>query len=106
MNAKRIFTEHPDNYFWNIHTLPLALIEIVLDVLFNAVFGTVMFLELPQYQDREWRFSWRVQRHVDNAIFGSTTTWRHSVAIWWAKQLNVVDSAHINLAGIRPPWEE
>lgn len=95
MNGKRIFKEHPDNVFWSAHTFPLALIEVVLDVLFNIIFGTVMFLELPQYQKKEWLFSWRVQRHVDDATLGAPHSWRHPLALWWGSQLNIVDGEHI-----------
>lgn len=107
MNAKRIFTEHQGNTFWEIHTLPLALIAVVLDVLFNLLFGTVMFLELPKYFAKEWLFSWRVQRHVEaymhgKVVDGKSATWRQKLALFWGKQLNIVDPRHIEYVG--PPW--
>ena len=72
--------------YWRVILYPLAAFGLALDVAFNLTFGTVMFVELP----REWLFSHRVQRHV------TSDGWRLSLALFFAKQLNVFDD-HIKL---------
>jgi hypothetical protein len=74
------------NLFWTINILPWAIVGLTLDAVFNAVGGTLMFLELP----REWLFSSRVKRH-----FRQSGGWRFRLADWWARQLNAIDPTHI-----------
>jgi len=50
---------------------------VIVDVLFNAVYGTVMFLELP----KEWLFTARVSRWND------TEGWRGALARWLCENL-------------------
>jgi hypothetical protein len=68
--------------YWKVMLWPLVVIGLVLDVAFNVVFGSLMFLELP----RELLFTSRCQRHAHK---GSR------LALWWAKQLNAFDPGHI-----------
>jgi hypothetical protein len=80
MNAKA--ARERLSLYWKVMLYPLAAIGLVLDVAFNAVFGSLMFLELP----RELLFTSRCQRHAHK---GSR------LALWWAKQLNAFDPGHI-----------
>jgi hypothetical protein len=68
--------------YWKVMLWPLVVIGLALDVAFNVVFGSLMFLELP----RELLFTSRCQRHAHK---GSR------LALWWAKQLNAFDPGHI-----------
>lgn len=83
MNAKRLRIASRLTTFWYIHLMPLAVIGLVGDALFNILFGSVMFVERPH----EWLFSDRVQRHY------RTEGWRGRMAGFWAKNLNAVDAA-------------
>ena len=60
---------------------------LVLDVLWNVIFGTFIFLEFP----RELLFTSRVQRHK-NKDFRS---WRRARAEEWGMILNHIDEGHI-----------
>ena len=62
---------------------PLVACVILLDVVFNVIWGTLIFREWPQ----EWLFTDRVKRHMlyrDNAT-----------AHRWAVRLNYVDPGHV-----------
>ena len=83
MNAKRLRIASRLTTFWYVHLLPLAVVGLVFDALFNILFGSVMFLERP----REWLFSARVQRHY------KTEGWRGRLAGFWKTQLNAIDAA-------------
>jgi hypothetical protein len=76
----------PLSLYWKVHVYPLALIGIVLDVLFNLIFGTLMFRERPH----EWLFTDRIQRH-----FNTSSGRRHWLASFWARNLNLVDPGHV-----------
>lgn len=86
MNAKRVLNTEGLSLFWKVTLVPLAVIGLVLDAVFNLTFGTAMFLELP----REMLFSARVQRHY---LKGSR------LAAWWKVQLNLFDEHHIRELG-------
>ena len=85
MHAKAVNERTGLSLFWKVHVLPLAVVGITLDFVFNMTFGTVMFRELPH----ELLFSSRVQRHVRNG--GK----RFALAVFWARQLNTFDPGHI-----------
>jgi hypothetical protein len=53
---------------------PVLLVGLVLDVLFNAVIGSVLFLELPRLDLGEWLFSGRVSR------WNASKYWRGDMA--------------------------
>jgi hypothetical protein len=80
MHAKAVRSQL--TLYWKVMLWPLAAIGLALDVAFNVVFGSLMFLELP----RELLFTSRCQRHAHK---GSR------LALWWAKQLNAFDPGHI-----------
>jgi hypothetical protein len=73
--------------YWKINLWPLAAIAFVLDVAFNVTFGTLMYLELP----RECLFTTRCKRH-----FRGEEGWRQRLAVFWQKQLNILDPGHID----------
>ena len=50
----------------------IVLLGVVLDVLFNATFGTLLFLQPP----REWLFTARCKSHLEEQ------TWRGAIARW------------------------
>lgn len=56
---------------------PWLALALVVDVLFNLVTGTLLFLELP----RELLFTSRVSRHLDRA------GWRGDLARWFCREL-------------------
>lgn len=86
VHAKAVSERDGLSLYWKVHLLPLAVIGLVLDALFNLTFGTVMFRERPH----ELLFSSRVQRHVRS---GSGK--RFGLAMFWARVLNAFDPDHI-----------
>ena len=57
---------------------------VILDVLFNATVGTVMFLELP----KTWMFTTRCEMHMNEE------GWRGDLARWCCKWLNPIQTNH------------
>lgn len=90
MHAKKARDAGTLTTFWIVHFWPMIVFAYILDLAFNYSFGWTMFLEAP-WHTGEKLFSGRVQWHVDNS-----TGWRRSLALFWAKQLNVFDD-HIKL---------
>lgn len=87
MHIMHIMRREDVTLFWKVTLAPLALAGLILDwVLFNWIFGTIMFREIPQ----EFLFSSRVERH-----FRKSDGRDLRVAEWWARQLNQIDSGHI-----------
>ena len=76
--------------YWKVMLVPGAVIEGILDFVFQFSFGWIMFLETPFH--RGWLFSNRVQYHADESF-----DWRYTLALWWAKQLNLFDPGHIKI---------
>ena len=62
---------------------PLVMRVLLLDVIFNVTWGTIIFRELP----REWLFTQRVQRHMHD-------TDNHVVRLW-ARRLNFIEPGHV-----------
>lgn len=89
MHAKAVNERSGLSLFWKVHVLPLAVVGLVLDGVFNLTFGTLMFRELPH----ELLFSARVQRHARR----QPADRRRDLAMFWARQLNTFDSEHIKL---------
>jgi len=56
---------------------PLAAVGVILDFLYNVVYGSIMFLELP----REWLLTKRLNRHIGE------DTWRGKLANWFCVHL-------------------
>ena len=76
--------EHRDQLGW-ISKVPVyfaLFFGILADVIFNATWGTVVFREWP----KEWTFSERLQRHVNNPR-----------AAKWIFRVNLIDPGHIKL---------
>ena len=86
MHAKKLNDEAKLSLFWRVHIFPWVVVGLALDVAFNAVAGTLMFVELP----REWLFTTRCKRH-----FRGSEGWRLSIAKFWARTLNEIDPTHI-----------
>lgn len=57
--------------------IPIIIIGLFIDVFLNATVGSISFLELPQYKEKEWLFTGRVSRWNDS------NTWRGKVARWY-----------------------
>lgn len=86
MREDGTYDEVPKFFRW---CLFLGLIPgLILDVIFNVTYGTVHFRELP----KEWTFSQRVDRLLDEAREGSR---QHDRAVWWANVLNTIDPGHV-----------
>lgn len=86
MHAKSLRETGGLSTFWMVNILPWAIVGLLLDVVFNLIFGTVMFREFP----RELLFTSRVQRHY------RTEGSRGRMAEFWARQLNQIDATHIH----------
>jgi hypothetical protein len=91
MHAKRLRDEGAKlTLFWRVNILPWAIVGLALDLAFNVVAGTIMFVELP----RELLFTSRCKRLVagDDETFW---LYRRSVALWWQRQLNQISPGHV-----------
>lgn len=77
---------------------PMAVVMIPLDIVFNLIWGTILFRELP----REFLFSTRVERHYRacpmNTASGELMPRSHQdyEALYWADWLNKRDPRHIH----------
>jgi len=58
---------------------PMLILGFFLDVMFNIIVGSIMFLEFPRI--KELLFTARVSRHNDSP------TWRGNVARWFCTHL-------------------
>lgn len=86
VHAKQMWEQGRLTTFWAIHYVPGIVVFVVLDCAFNVVFGSIIFRERP----REWLFTHRVQRHVDES-----GGYQLHVAVRWGRRLNAVDANHI-----------
>jgi hypothetical protein len=59
---------------------PLIVVALVIDVIFNVTFGSVLFVDAP----REWLFTHRLNRYV---FAPGKTTWRGRLAEWLCANL-------------------
>ena len=85
MHAKIIYERGGLSRYWLVQLAPVAAAGLMLDLAFNLVIGTGLFLELP----RELMFTSRVKRHVRDA------GWRGRLAKFFARQLNQIDIGHV-----------
>ncbi len=92
VQAKRMYKEGRLIGFWRRWLIPLAILFLIADFLFNVTFGSAMFKELPKWRDKEFMFTSRVQRHVDYSSGRDLAT-----AMIWAQRLNAVDPGHIRM---------
>lgn len=79
---------HREQFNWTVQ-IPIFVAFIVglfADVLFNAIWGTVIFRELP----REWIFTDRLKRHWR----GDDSKQRRRAAPW-VRQVNLIDPGHV-----------
>jgi hypothetical protein len=84
MHAKAAKERGVLSRYWRVILLPLAVIGLVLDAVFNLTFGTLMYRELP----RELLFTSRCKRHKRG------DGWRKNLAEWFCRNLNVFDPGH------------
>ena len=71
---------------------PAILFGFVLDVVWNTILGSVLFLEVPWVEDRRpwfWTFTNRLKRWKNDM------TWRGRQARWWASLINPFDPNHV-----------
>lgn len=84
MHAKLRMEAGELSRFWKINLAPIGLLGLVLDVAFNFIVGTVLYLETP----REFTFTSRCKRHK---VKGGR---RGDMARWWCKQLEQIEPGH------------
>lgn len=72
---------------------PAVAVGYLLDVLWNSVFGSLLFWQVPWYPGAghplKWTFTRRLRYWKDNA------GWRGDQARWWATYLNPFDPGHV-----------
>lgn len=85
MHARAVRKAGGLSRYWFVTLLPLTVGALVLDVLFNLTFGTLLYLELP----RELLFTTRCKRHIEGE--GR----RYRMAAFWQRQLNQFDPGHV-----------
>jgi hypothetical protein len=86
MHVKRLRDEGTVfTLFWKVGILPWAVVGVTLDLAFNVVAGTLMYMELPQ----ELTFTSRCKRHIHSP------GWRSHIARWWQRQLNQISPGHV-----------
>ena len=94
VNGKATIERGP-NLHWTFR-FPLyvgAAVTAVLDFIMNLFVGTWVFRESPKWiTRREFMFSGRVQRHIDESHGKQLET-----AIWWGTQINILWPKHIKL---------
>lgn len=78
-----------DGGWWVTHLAPLLVLFIPADVLFNLLYGSIIFKEMPHWPE-EWLFSSRVKRHFQNLI-GDSSPEQHQAAIKWHDRLRAAD---------------
>ena len=60
--------------------IPLIFIGLLIDVFLNLTVGTLTFLELPKYRQKEWLFTAR------NTRWKNTGGWRGDLARWYCSE--------------------
>ena len=90
-------------FLWTTYAMivPPILIGYILDLIFNAIVGSLLFLEwpwdVPGEKEKGWKrwafWSWtytrRCRRHIGD------DDWQGSIARWFQKLLNPFDAGHI-----------
>lgn len=66
------------------------IVGLLADIVFNAVWGTIIFRELPQWHKRELLFTSRLKRHWYRG-----TPENRARAKPWVKRLNAIDPGHV-----------
>lgn len=94
MHVKRLRDEGVlVSLFWRANLWPLVACGVTLDIAFNVVAGSLMYLELPH----EFMFTNRCKRWVAVSDDETSELWlyRRTVARWWQRQLNQIDPGHV-----------
>lgn len=88
IHAKQIYEKKQADSFLLWMYAPLVMVVILLDVLFNATWGSLIYRELP----KEWLFTTRTKRHY----YGQNSS-QHQIdaAERWAYRLNAIDPGHV-----------
>ena len=87
-------------------TYGLGVPFILLDVLFNVIYGTLMYLELPDFKNCHWKylptFTERCSRHLHAEWSRPSKTWRFKLA-WFIchYMLEPWDYNHCGLAKLK-----
>jgi len=91
MHCKKLLDDQTEEFtlFWKIHIVPIGIVGVVLDILFNIFIGSVIFLERPH----ELLFTARCARHK-RYVLGQAVTWRMRLARFMCRQLNQIDPGH------------
>ncbi len=74
-----------DNFFKWIYA-PLVMVVILVDVVFNVIWGSVVYKEAPE----EFLFTTRTKRHLKESKGKRLET-----ALVWKRRLNAIDPDHI-----------
>jgi hypothetical protein len=95
------------NKYWTGIGYTLVPIFLFIDFLFNVIWGSIIFKELPKipplvkWDERELLFTDRCKRHFravqyyPNRLHTERTMKRYRAALRWKDRLNVVDPGHI-----------
>lgn len=96
------------NKYWMHVGIPIVPIFLVCDVLFNVIWGTIIYRELPRippfvkWEEREWLFTDRCKRHYRAVAYSMPTTIhspktmkRYRASVRWKIRLNVIEANHI-----------
>jgi hypothetical protein len=75
--------------WWIRHLAPLLVLFIPADALFNLLFGSYIFKELPHWPE-EFLFSKRVERHFLN-VLGESSPEQQAAGSRWHDRLRAVD---------------
>ena len=67
---------------------PIVIVFGIADVIFDSIFGTIMYLELPGWFSGRWSFSQRCEHHMDD------TSWRGVIAGAYCFTLNSILPGH------------
>lgn len=87
--------------WWVVVPVYIALFYfLVLDFLFNIIMS-FRFKELPKWHKKEFLFTTRIQRWVndynDALKFNQNISKEHKRALKWAERLNKIDPGHVTL---------
>lgn len=88
MTVKEAYEAGRLTKYWIVMLVPVLVLGLVLDFVFQFTFGWLMFVETP-FRGGVF-FSGRVQHHYRNS-----DGWRRDLAGFWARNLNVFDATHI-----------
>ena len=95
IHAKQMYEVGEIDSFLKWMYAPLVVVVILVDVFFNATWGTIIYRELP----KEWLFTTRTKRHYYTQIppegMAPKMYQRYQAAQRWAYRLNAIDPGHV-----------